>query len=385
MQFATVYVEINIFCIIIIWIITGFFRRSVQKVSISFFIQLAVAMIVFIASDCLWYLCDQDVIAKNRIVSYILKSLYFLGCTYVCYFAFEYFETDRESMLADTIGKRLAFAVPTLLHVILMVVNVKTGIFFTIDENVVYDRGPFFALQYVFDYLYIGAATYRGIAALLKDKSYIDRDRVAEFAFLPFFPGAAGVIQYFHWRLPVLAPAGTIALMVIVLATIELSVTIDPLTQIMNRKKFLSTLSRKMKVDNEGRLYLFMIDVDYFKTINDTYGHVEGDRALVRVGKALREACEAFGKSAVPARYGGDEFAILFESDATDAKTMMIQAIEESMNLENVTFASGYELKLSVGGIVYNSGIHTVREFFNLADTELYVVKNKRHRDGALR
>ena len=65
--------------------------------------------------------------------------------------------------------------------------------------------------------------------------------------------------------------------------------------------------------EEDGKLYLFMIDMNRFKRINDTFGHVEGDKAILMTADALREACSELHRKIVIARYGGDEFALVAE------------------------------------------------------------------------
>ncbi|PRC43652.1 GGDEF domain-containing protein, partial [Mycobacterium sp. ITM-2017-0098] len=93
---------------------------------------------------------------------------------------------------------------------------------------------------------------------------------------------------------------------------------LDPLTALLNRRAFrrqtLAMIARRSRED--GYLLVALIDLDDFKSLNDTYGHIEGDRALVSVADALRATATP---SAVIGRSGGEEFVIVDVTSSDDA------------------------------------------------------------------
>lgn len=98
----------------------------------------------------------------------------------------------------------------------------------------------------------------------------------------------------------------------------------DSLTGLANRRCYDETLVTEWKraAREQSALSLLMIDVDYFKAFNDTFGHVEGDYALQKVALEIKHNCERAGDLAV--RYGGEEFAAIFP--ATDLAGAMVLA-----------------------------------------------------------
>jgi len=122
---------------------------------------------------------------------------------------------------------------------------------------------------------------------------------------------------------------------------------VDDLTGLYNRRAFLALAAQQFRVairKNQG-LWLFFVDVDYMKEINDTYGHQEGDRALVRTADALEET---FRDSDICARLGGDEFAVLALEASSQHKNAIIRRLEKKMKASN-TGKVLYELSLSIG------------------------------------
>lgn len=96
---------------------------------------------------------------------------------------------------------------------------------------------------------------------------------------------------------------------------------IDELTGLENRRSFdegmLSAVNRAYRAGS--KIFLVMIDVDFFKKVNDTYGHSAGDYVLKEFGKILKTD-NLLRKSEKPFRYGGEEFAILVDGDPNDSK-----------------------------------------------------------------
>ena len=84
--------------------------------------------------------------------------------------------------------------------------------------------------------------------------------------------------------------------------------TMDSLTKVYNKKTITEYASRLVKQDTVNRISIAILDIDYFKQVNDRYGHLYGDKVLTRVAKKLKEVV---GEDGVVGRIGGDEFMIV--------------------------------------------------------------------------
>lgn len=148
--------------------------------------------------------------------------------------------------------------------------------------------------------------------------------------------------------------------------------SLDPLTRIGNRGAF----DREYERWIEGRhrqFVLVMIDVDHFKGINDTDGHAVGDRALIAVAQALKNAVRANGDFV--ARLGGDEFAVLVSNLPLHAAEARIRWLASS--LSSVPFeTSNTPLKLTLScGVAEFSAGDNARSLMERADEALYEAK----------
>jgi diguanylate cyclase (GGDEF)-like protein len=151
----------------------------------------------------------------------------------------------------------------------------------------------------------------------------------------------------------------------------------DELTGLYNRRGFMALAERQLKLGRRsGRgMLLFVMDVDRLKHINDSFGHLEGDRALKRTAEVLEQT---FRDSDVVARLGGDEFAVLAieasgHSEAT-IKARLFECLKSSSAKE-----SPYQISLSVGLARFDSGCRTsIGELIAKADQTMYEHKKQR-------
>jgi len=154
----------------------------------------------------------------------------------------------------------------------------------------------------------------------------------------------------------------------------------DPVTGLVNRAKFASELERAMgRPDNFGRNILFYLDLDQFKTINDTMGHPVGDALLDQVGQRL---IDCTGADDIVARIGGDEFAILRPGSdrpdhAAEIADKILATFDTPFTLDGADFTVGTSIGIAIGP---DDGA-TPMDLMKSADLALYRAKAE-GRDG---
>ena len=151
----------------------------------------------------------------------------------------------------------------------------------------------------------------------------------------------------------------------------ELSRT-DRLTGIANRRAFLENLDREMKRAQRDALPITVvyIDVDDFKTINDTFGHHKGDEYLLLVAETISGQLRL---TDTIARMGGDEFAILLPEQGYDASNIVIEKIRKQV--EEINRKNSVKVTLSIGVVTYLYPPDTTDEIIKFADSLMYTVK----------
>ena len=162
---------------------------------------------------------------------------------------------------------------------------------------------------------------------------------------------------------------------------IEYLSEIDDLTQLYNRRKFNFVIEDELnRKKRENTLVSFMIlDVDFFKPYNDTYGHQKGDETLAKIAKVLSDNTKRVGDFAF--RLGGEEFAILLNSDSklkVYDHAMHIKNIIEELKIEHASSKVCEYVTISIGIICKESiNVKNTNELYKLADLALYKAKNQ--------
>jgi diguanylate cyclase len=153
----------------------------------------------------------------------------------------------------------------------------------------------------------------------------------------------------------------------------------DPMTGLVNRSALFDALARGVDESEtrRGRLCLLMVDIDHFKRINDTHGHLVGDRVIKFVAESIRKAVK--GKDTA-ARFGGEEFVLLlpdtpFEG-ALQLGRQLLDTIAGAKLMRADTKQPLGQITISLGLAVYKAG-EEITDFIGRADKALYLAKNK--------
>jgi diguanylate cyclase (GGDEF)-like protein len=159
---------------------------------------------------------------------------------------------------------------------------------------------------------------------------------------------------------------------------LEHRATHDGLTGLLNRPAILLLLQREMeRAQREDRaLYVVLVDVDHFKEVNDLYGHLAGDQALLQLAKRMQSAVRSYDGLG---RYGGEEFLVVISQTAGDAeasRVMDFHAAVTGMKLE--TDSGRVQVNCSMGATLYapHLGLRTSEEILAASDQALYAAKD---------
>lgn len=148
----------------------------------------------------------------------------------------------------------------------------------------------------------------------------------------------------------------------------------DVLTNIYNKRAINERLSKHLSKDSIPAS-IIMIDIDHFKRINDTYGHMIGDKVLVEfcniISSCLKKDESFFG------RFGGDEFMIILENVSLGTANKIANKIRKKVE-SHIFIYDNISLKLtcSLGGCVIDDANLEIKDFIEIADKNLYFAKN---------
>ena len=163
---------------------------------------------------------------------------------------------------------------------------------------------------------------------------------------------------------------------------LQIRSTTDELTGLCNRRGFLSLFQQQLRLsERHGRgLLLFFIDLDGMKSINDTFGHAEGDHALVWTAELLRKT---FRSSDIIARMGGDEFAVVAVEAEPSCVEIMMERLTGNLQVINSLSNRSYSLRFSIGVTYYDPAEPlTIDEMLKRADAAMYEDKESKKMPG---
>lgn len=380
-MFTALYIEINIFCVVIVTMICIWSSRSIEASSQMSFNYSLFAIIAFILTDMAWHLMKWDYIPQIVPLALILKSIYFLSTTEMCYFWFNYYERVKESLLIVRHPQWLRNLTIITVQVIMTIFNFPFGFFFYYSDGFIYNRGPLFMLQYLFAYSYIIISLVSTAYDLFHHKKSVNKKRDSGFFILIVMAAISGFVQLFNQDFPIACACIAAAVLYTYKNILDDAISIDSLTRLNNRRSIMNVLNDKWENRKaRSKIYVFMIDVDFFKKINDNYGHVEGDHALKTVADALREAAGQSPLHPAVGRYGGDEFIAVLESSKREYVDEFANQIRERIDIKNQSNDKGYKLGLSIGIACEDNQDTDVKDLISKADSNLYEVKLERHK-----
>ena len=279
---------------------------------------------------------------------------------------------------------KLLILLPILIVMFMIITTPLTHWAFYIDAGGYFHRGTIYHLQQT-GYVYLVVSSVICLLYRKRCATSSERRRMSVLAMFPLSPAVFGVIQ-------IVAPSGLaptlqfsilISLILVFVDELDQKITRDSLTQLKNRYEFERVLHNRMhNLQKYGtKLYILMCDLDDFKSINDTYGHQQGDTALRVVGNVLATTSAKY--SAVCARMSGDEFVAFLEANTVDSAVAYRAELEKT--LKEACDHLPYTLRISIGIAEYD-GTMTLMQLLNQADGKMYEEKKiHKQREGTAR
>ena len=343
-----------------------------------YFVMVLVSNIVLAASDLVWifnngFLSLTEVFPNCGIaLSWILNGLNgifaaALGLTWLLFS-----EAILGNYLIRNRKKFILVLIPFILIVLLVLTTGYTHLMFSVSEDGVFTRGIGYALEVAVMFGYTFASVIHAFFFAKRAKTLQARQQASSIAHFVVAPVCAGVAQTFLSKMPVLFIGTVVGFLYVYISLQEQQVLTDPLTGLNNRRLLDQKIEAAIqKKSSKTELYLLVIDTDNFKSINDQYGHIEGDKALKIIADSLKESC---GKEDFVCRSGGDEFIILHSAAVGDDCTKITSGIEKCLSSQNLP----YPLTVSVGKQHYTPDMGGWKKFVDAADEEMYRVKEEK-------
>ncbi|MCR5101582.1 MAG: diguanylate cyclase [Butyrivibrio sp.] len=378
------YIEVDIICMALLAIIIFKSSMGILQGDIrNYFLNSIISLEAYFFTHFLYAFLDFGVIERTYFLEMLINTLYFASIALAGYCVFIYFEKLQNAELVSTRKNRFIIGIPLLVYFLLLLTNVKTGIIFYLDENYLYHRGAGFVIHYIVTYVYMGLASVFALLRALDKENYAYRDKYYSLAFFPVIPAIFGIADLFLTDISFAVFGITMAEIILYSNNVTQMITQDMLTGLNNRARLVKDVQKKINDGAESgkSIYLIMFDIDKFKIINDKYGHLEGDNAIISVANVLKKSCQLLERRPILARYGGDEFVMCIEAHDDNDVNMFMDNIDIIMDKENIIGNKPYDIEISKGVARYSADtMKSIKDFVDRADKELYKNKYDRKR-----
>lgn len=258
------------------------------------------------------------------------------------------------------------FLLPVIVNTFLVILSPFFKLIFYINKYNVYTRGILFFIPFAISYLYLLC----GFFIIYKNRKKLYRIEFFPLILFGIFPTLATLIQILFYGPLLMWSSISFSLIVLYLYIQQRMMHIDYLTGAWTREKlyrFLNNKSNQKKCKNSA---IVLIDLDDFKKINDTYGHSEGDKALMNLVSITKNV---IGNDASITRYGGDEFILILNASTPQEVETTISKIHNNLTDYSKHLKSPYIINFSYGYEFFNLEKQTnIAEYINHADKLMY-------------
>lgn len=373
------YTEANIVCILILLIllVNDRLHNTRQEKQIRFN-WTVVAHIGYFISDIGW----AAVLSGNLPRTRLLVGLFnFTNLVMMHLLAFEWFLYMAASENMDfrkSRRRRNLCRTPMIVSVLVMVVAYVIAPEFWINKD-----GELNSLYYLMlilmPVLYMIAAFVISLRNARKTRSRENKKLYLLIGIYPLAVVVSGLIQTIFLDAPLFCFGCTFMLLFFYIENMQTLVSVDSLTRLNNRGQINRYMDQIVYKENI-RHTAMMIDIDRFKEINDTYGHGEGDRALVLMAQALRESVEGIDAPVFIGRYGGDEFTVFVQHAEGDGlPEEIISRIRVALVEKQQQHKLPYDLMISAGYDDLKDKNDSMDACLIRADEKLYEDKKSRN------
>ncbi|MBR4640096.1 MAG: diguanylate cyclase [Butyrivibrio sp.] len=365
---------INVYTLFLSLMLLFFQERGRKSHSSAAYIRLIGILAILVGVSAvrdIVSLSDGNFIFLSKLTSYLIYAL----DPFSFLFAIKYIDSF---VTADDRSGRNLYINPFMIYAIFNFILVALDAhlskgWFLISYKTGFERGSLYMLR-LFMQIMSCAIIFAFITVY---KSYIHKWYVAPIQALPAIVLTGEILQYFIPYINFAYASSVFAFMVLFIYVQRRDIHMDYLTGTVNRRGIDAALRKAMADSAENPFCAVMIDIDYFKLINDNFGHKVGDEVLEGIAAIL---LETFDKKDVVGRYGGDEFCII--THMTDELEIEKRIHQVKKLVEDFEWSNRGKMNLSVsaGIAVYSKEMEMHgKDFMEFVDSRMYEEKALHH------
>jgi len=315
--------------------------------------------------------------------------LYIVNIIYICIplvFAFilveySFYRLKGRSFFKTTNGK--IFLSPLVISFIIVLTSPISHFAFSINDSNLYQRSVGAYLIPIVSWLYYISTTIRILVGIIKSGSFQERENLKPLAQFAVWPLIANILQIFFYGITVSQVGFTLSIMIFYISRLRNQILNDEVTDLKNHRDFNIYINNYIQSSEPHELYICIIDIRHFKSINDTFGILEGDIVLRVIGQIISETCEQIDHNIFVCRYTGDKFIIANKNNNQLELDTLKLTIKDNIQKENLKQMKDYDYEVSLGS-AYGI-INSTSDFNNLlkkAKEELKTDKFHIHQDS---
>ena len=344
-------------------------NKKKNESKIWYFNLILQTLIVHFLASILWALAFFDIIPYQNVFLTISRIIYYTTSNIAGYLWLSYVLILIESPLALNRKKRLLY-IPGAISVLAAIL---ICIFLDSSQKTLPGYLTSFSLVLV-PFSFVIFAGVEIVIARNKTNDKTMKRRLTGLSFWPIVVLVLVILQVLIPELPIFCLGIMIILVALYILLQENLIFTDPLTGINNRNMLEKV--RKELIKDDKTYYIMMVDLDMFKSINDGFGHLEGDLALKKIANILKSKAGAHGFFV--ARYGGDEFIVIAETKDEKLIEDLVNEIYEDVKKEDEMVS--YHFGTSIGYAKMNPH-DNMDDIIAIADEKLYLEKEKHHQN----
>ncbi|MBQ0167698.1 MAG: GGDEF domain-containing protein [Treponema sp.] len=369
--------QIDVMCVIPLLSILLNIARDNRKIGMEeiFLRRIILTNVVYCLSDTVYFLVYKSGIPDSITIPVMyVTNIVYVGIPLVYSLFITKYAAYKlnNSNLTDTLSGKIIIA-PLIICFLLMFSTPFTHFIFYIDGNAEYHRAAGAYLIPAVAWGYLLAVTVATAIRIMRTESVVEKDALRPLESFLVLPFITTVIQLLFYGLSVAAYGFTVSIIVFYIRRLQNQISNDDLTGLKSRAEFKRFVTSHIKKTQQQDMFVVMLDFDKFKKINDTYGHIEGDRALQNAAFVLKKACLEVNQNYVLSRYGGDEFIIVGKYADGDEDRKLKQAVDSNIQKINDSRINKFTVSLSFG--FAHKAISSYQEFCTIiseADEAMY-------------
>ena len=368
------YTSINLVCFMIFGIMLAHDRIGIDRQEKQLkYDHALIAFMAYFLSDSVWCAVDAGLL-PNNVTTVLLTSLAnYIVMTAITYTWLQYVMAVEQLPNRNKAMTQFAIITPFIISLIVLTITYLISPQALIGENLK-TTAAFDVFLVCVPYIYIAAVIIYTVKIAVKEENVKEKKKHLYVGLFPVMTVIGGLMQMILMpELPIFCFSATILMLIFYIQSMDGQISTDPLTKLNNRGQLERYVSQSSNLRMEGRkTYVVMMDINDFKKINDTYGHAEGDAALVIVAQSLVNVVRKHNFPLFLGRYGGDEFVLIIHTMNNEELNSVVEEIRENVEKKCREADKPYIISIGIGFDELSGGQDTIQKCMQRADGKLY-------------